>query len=88
VEDNSVLSALDVPEVKTALMALILNEIRAFKVTQVTQESGGIILKKSYDTEAGFARLSAWVELLDIPSWIESKNSAPSSPAETDRLPD
>lgn len=87
-EKNPVLSALDIPEVKTAILALILNEVRAFKTTQLVQESGGISVKKTYDCEAGMAKLSAWVELLDIPALIESKNSTPSTPRETDRLPD
>jgi hypothetical protein len=87
-EDNPVLSALDTPQVKTAILALILNEIRAFKSTQVVQEANGITLKKQYDTNVGFAKLSAWAELLDIPAFIEARNSTPESPAETDRLPD
>ena len=78
---------LDKPEVKTALIALMLNEIRAFKVATKEMRNGDSIYTTNYDTTAGFAKLSAWVDLLDIPALIEAK-TAKSAPAEQDRLPE
>jgi hypothetical protein len=86
-EKNHVLLALDTPEVKTALIALILNESRAFKTARTKIEVGGIVQSKTYDTEAGMAKISAWVDLLDIPALIENLNTQPAEP-EQDRLPE
>lgn len=86
-EKNPILLALDTPEVKTALIALILNEARAFKTAKAKVEMGGIMQYKSYDTEAGMAKISAWTDLLDIPALIENLKGSPSE-KEQDRLPD
>lgn len=86
-EKNHVLIALDTPEVKTALIALILNEARAFKTARAKLEVAGIVQSKSYDTEAGMAKISAWTDLLDIPALIENLRGSPSE-KEQDRLPE
>lgn len=84
---NPVLQELDKPEVKTAVLALILNEIRAYKTSGVTLSSGEVSRTKTYDVHAGFAKLSAYVDLLDIPALIESRQTPP-TPPDDDRLPD
>lgn len=84
---HPVLTALDTSEAKTAILVLILNEIRAYKTSHQEARIGDIVKTTRYDTNAGFAKLSAYVELLDIPAFIESKKSNPSLP-EQDYLPE
>lgn len=85
---NPVMEELDKPEVKTAVLALILNEIRAYKVASKNVRNGDSVYSIDYDTTAGFAKLSGWVDLLDIPALIESKISKPAAHSDDDRLPE
>lgn len=84
---NPVMQELDKPEVKTAIIALIFNEIRAYSVASKKIRNGDSVYSIDYDTTAGFAKLSGLVELLDIPALIESRIEKPSKP-DDDRLPE
>lgn len=87
VKVNPILLELDKPEVATAILALILNEIRLYRTSGITLTSGGVSQTKTYDVNAGFAKLSAYAELLDIPKFIEAKKVEPTEP-DDDRLPE
>jgi hypothetical protein len=77
---NEYLQAISTPEVKSAMLVLMFNEVRIYKA----KHQQGV----PYDTDVGMAKLSAWLDIIDLQAFIEEKEKGSDDSPYQDEIPD
>jgi hypothetical protein len=77
---NEFLQALSLPEIKSAMLVLILNEARYYKQCKLKNNP--------YSVDIGMAKISAWVDIIDLEAFIEDKQSPQPAPQYQDEIPE